>query len=69
MEKPKGNENAFKFAMEWIYSAYCFHVETDSYFPGRDFHLSKLHPESNDAYPSENDTATSFEVLLEKCIR
>ena len=22
-----------------------FHVETDSYFPGRDFHLSKLHPE------------------------
>jgi hypothetical protein len=35
-----------------FYSAYCFHVETDSYFPGRDFHLSKLHPESNDAYPS-----------------
>ncbi|MFQ3174893.1 MAG: hypothetical protein ACI8W0_002020 [Flavobacterium sp.] len=29
-----------------------FHVETDSYFPGRDFHLSKLHPESSDEYPS-----------------
>jgi hypothetical protein len=61
MEKPKGNENAFEFMGEWIYSAYCFHVETDSYFPGRDFHLSKLHPESNDAYPSTGmTTATSF---------
>jgi hypothetical protein len=29
-----------------------FHVETDSYFPGRDFHVSRLHPESNDEYPS-----------------
>jgi hypothetical protein len=44
---------------QWTYSAYCFfHVETDSYFPGRDFHVSRLHPESNDEYPS-TDGATS----------
>lgn len=33
-----------------------FHIETDSYFPGRDFHLSKLHPESNLDYPSTGMT-------------
>jgi hypothetical protein len=48
----KEMKTLLEFMGEWIYSAYCFHVETDSYFPGRDFHLSKLHPESNDAYPS-----------------
>jgi hypothetical protein len=35
-------------------------METDSYFPGRDFHLSKLHPESNDAYPSTGMTHHQF---------
>lgn len=33
-----------------------FHVKTDSYFPGRDFHLSKLHPLSNTDYPSTGMT-------------
>jgi hypothetical protein len=53
MEKPKGNENAFdlQWGMDLFRILFSF-VETDSYFPGRDFHLSKLHPESNDAYPS-----------------
>lgn len=33
-----------------------FHVETDSYFPGSDFHLSKLHPLSNKEFPSTGMT-------------
>ena len=33
-----------------------FHVESDTYFPGKDFHQSELHPLSNKDYPSTGMT-------------
>jgi hypothetical protein len=56
---------------QWTYSAYCFfHVETDSYFPGRDFHVSRLHPESNDEYPSTDGATSGVGFTLEtNCYR
>ncbi|SNR35274.1 MGH1-like glycoside hydrolase domain-containing protein [Lutibacter flavus] len=33
-----------------------FHVDTDTYFPGKDFHQSELHPLSNKKYPSTGMT-------------
>ncbi|MCK8521266.1 glycoside hydrolase [Aquimarina sp. D1M17] len=33
-----------------------FHTETDSYFPGADFHLSKLHPQASKKYKTTGMT-------------
>jgi hypothetical protein len=71
MERLKLKYNNFKRSMgQWTYSAYCFfHVETDSYFPGRDFHVSRLHPESNDEYPSTGMVQPPVLAHIRKCIK
>ncbi|NKI30387.1 MGH1-like glycoside hydrolase domain-containing protein [Croceivirga thetidis] len=47
-----------------------FHTETDTYFPGKDFHESSLHPKSSKEYPSTGMTQPPvFGFILEHLYR
>ena len=47
-----------------------FHTDSDTYFPGPDFHESHLHPASQDAYPSTGMTQPPvFGFVLEHLLR